>query len=222
MVLTLERTSKLANLSHTLLTIVGSGAVICSVIGLTIPTMHRDKDNIWHVMKNWGAIGLIASSGLTMVWASKQLEWLNPEINAIEKAQIAQGKHSIASWLFQANKLNSDIAQSLISENSPVQQRQQAEILEAAFQEGLQRGYDEAMQSLPETETAISRNGETGKMQEISNLSPELIEMVQIEILDGKSESKIIMETLGMRGRNYKQGREIVRQIKRLMESDHE
>lgn len=229
MVLSLERTSKLAHLSHTLLTIVGSGAVVCSIIGLTIPTMHRDKDNIWHVMKNWGAIGLIASSGLTMVWTSKQLEWLNPEINAIEKAQAAQGKHSIASWLFQANKLNSDIAQSLITDNSPVQQRQQAEMLEQAYQAGLQEGYQEGLEVSDNGNSQVSGNSETAITQAnsdnynyISQLSPELIELIQTELIDGKSETTIIKDTMGMRGKNYKKGRQILDEIKRLMRSEDE
>ncbi len=220
MVLTQERSSKIVRLANSCLHVIGVSSIAITIVGLSIPTFYRDKSNFWDVMKNWGAIGLIGGSGYSLFWCSKQLEQIQPELNAIEKAELMQGKHSIASWLYHANQLQSDIAKSVTAENSPIQQNHQAEMLEAAYRQGLQEGYEEAVNSLPSVENAISRDGETGKVMEISNLSPELIEMVQVEILDGKSESKIVMETLGMRGRNYKRGKEIVRQIKRLMNED--
>lgn len=222
MVLTLERTSRMANLCHALLTIVGSGAITLSIIGVSVPMLHRDKADIWHIMKNWGAIGLIGGSGLTLVWVSRQLEILSPEIRAIEKAQGMQAKHNIASWLYQANKLSSDIAQSVVVESSPLQQQQQQQQLEAAYQAGLQEGYEEGVNVVSNGNPPVTAEPEPSNLAEISNLSPEVIEMVKTEILDGKSESKIIKETLGMVGRNYAKGKAIVNQIKRFIQPEQD
>ena len=229
MVLTLERTSRIVRLANFTLNVIGFGAITTAVIGLSVPTLHRDKTDYWHIIKNWGAIGLIGCSGVCMVWVSKELERLKPEIDAIDKAETMQGKHSIASWLFQANKLSSDIAQSVITDNSPVQQRQLAEQLEQAYQAGLQEGYQEGLEVTGNGNQAVSGNSETAitpvnsdNYNYISQLSPELIELIQTELIDGKSETTIIKDTMGMRGKNYKKGRQILDEIKRLMETGNE
>lgn len=209
MVLSLERTSKLVNLCDFLLKVVGVGSLTVAVIGLTIPTQHRDKSDIWDVTKNWTAIGLVAGSGSALIWTSQKLEKLKPEMIAIEKAQSAQSKHAVASWLYQANKLHTDIAQSVVIEQSPLQQNQRAYELEAAYQEGLQEGYEHAATTYANSKSTISL--------EEKAVSPELVEMVEIELNDGKSDSYIIQNVLGMKGRYYQKGKEMLREIKQII-----
>ncbi len=216
MVLTLERTSRLINLSHSLLIRMGCLSILTATIGLSIPTFHRDKSDIWDVVKNWLAIGRIGSCGVNLVWISKELEDLKPEKIAIQKAQTAQSKHAVASWLFQANKLHTDVAQATVMELSPLQQQQKIYELEASYQEGLQEGAN--------LNYSISTNGKLpftaeteNRKSSVNSVSPELIELVETELLDGKAESKIIQETLGMRGRDYSEGKRILNGIKQQM-----
>ena len=222
MVLTLERTSRLVHLSHSLLIRMGLLSILTATIGLSIPTFHRDKTDIWDVAKNWLAIGLIGSCGANLVWISQELEDLKPEKIAIQKAQAAQSKHAVASWLFQANKLHTDVAQATVMELSPIQQQQ----LEQAYQAGLQEGYHEALEVSGNGNSLVSGNSETALTvsnsvnSSASQLSPELIELVQTELLDGKAETSIIKDTLGMRGKNYKKGRQILDEIKRTLDED--
>ena len=219
MVLTLERTSRLVNLSHSLLIRMGLLSILTATVGLSIPTFHRDKTDIWDVEKNWLAIALIGSCGANLVWISQELEDLKPEKIAIQKAQAAQSKHAVASGLFQANKLHTDVAQATVMELSPIQQQQKIYELEAAYQEGLQEGANLSANISANSKQPFTTETENRKSP-VNTVSPELIELVETELLDGKSESKIIQETLGMRGRDYSEGKRILSEIKQQMNLD--
>lgn len=178
------------------------GAVVTSAsLLIATPFFTRDLSNQWHRFFRWSALGIGLVGGVTGVGCSVALEKLRPQVLALEKQELAQTKHCIASTLWMAQQVNSLIAQSVVSS-------QKAELTGT---------YPAELTDLPEAEVSDLRTSvSSGSSVNRESLPIQGWELdgVGDALEDGRSDTWIIEKVLRMGGRHYEQGKERLEKIK--------
>ena len=183
------------------------GAVVTSAsLLIATPFFARDLSNQWHRFFRWSALGFGLVGGATGISCSVALEKLRPQIVALEKQELAQTKHSIASTLWIAQQVNTLIAQSVVS----------------ARKAELTGTYPAELTDLPEAEVSNFPTS-VSSVSSVSPIQEWEIDNVTDALEDGRSDTWIIERILRMGGRHYERGKERLEKIKSsLAQNDEE
>ncbi|MGL5080202.1 MAG: hypothetical protein ACRC8A_01820, partial [Microcoleaceae cyanobacterium] len=168
-----------------LLNLICIGAMISAPI-LTIYTPFLTRNVANRFLTLFYGLG----SGITLTSSSLKLAKLQTRIKAIESYEIASFKHQIASDLYLTQATNEAIAETLLGERKEsLQPVLTVEAVRKADYPDLLTGSANAVSSLG--------NGVSG------NVSGNGNEAVINALATGKTDSWIIQNVLGMKGRNY-------------------
>ena len=160
---------------------------------------------MWDINKRWlGVVGLFAAGG-SLLYFSNQLETVIPEFEAIKKAQNADKKHQVASWLHYAFEQNQRTAASSIGSSTP----KPVELLEPSETGEFDGSFDG-----PKISTQLASNERT----ELERTIEPFIEPVLKALEEGVSESKIIKDVMGFKSEKYIEGRQILDSIKSYLQ----
>lgn len=175
------------------------------LLGLGSPFFNTNKQNLWDINKRWlGVVGLFAAGG-SLLYFSNQLETVIPEFEAIKKAQNADKKHQVASWLHYAFEQNQRTAASSIGSSTP----KPVELLEPSETGEFDGSFDG-----PKISTQLASNERT----ELERTIEPFIEPVLKALEEGVSESKIIKDVMGFKSEKYIEGRQILDSIKSYLQ----
>ncbi|WP_254174561.1 hypothetical protein [Planktothrix pseudagardhii] len=185
------------------------------------PFLTRDVNaNNWHKFFRFSSITYAIVASGTSLYLTTQLGKLKPKIDAINKREQAEFKHSLASDLFLAQSTNTAIAQYLIADRATSLTSDTGNNPEVTLSEDT-TAYGEEISDTshnPEiTTTTLPVNGsksETG----LSVEAAEMFEIVIDALEDGYSDTKIIQELMGYKGRSYSKGKNVLNEIKRFID----
>lgn len=182
-------------------------ALTSGLVGLSgwfiTPFLTKDiQSDKWHQVFRWTSIiGGLSCGGISLS-SSLVLSSLEPRINALNKYELAQFKHSVASQLFLAQQTNSAIASSLFAEQKSSLCNQSMEL------------WNSNDDKLPGD--SLPGWGSRGTLQR-SITETELHgqnDAVLIALKDGVPDSEIVKNVMGYGGRRYQEGKEILEAIK--------
>ncbi|MFM6423818.1 hypothetical protein [Planktothrix sp.] len=162
----------------------------------------------------------MTASATTLILSS-ELTKLKPKIDALNKREQAEFKHSLASDLWLAQGRNTAIAQLLLSDATPSTPSEDVRNPEGTLEGEYSDDIDTPSRPSKTPEGTLSRvrGGEgTRKEGELSKEAESFFEDVLDALEDGLSDYKIVESVLGYKGRNYKEGKAILEEIKRFLE----
>ncbi|HEY9866005.1 MAG TPA: hypothetical protein V6D21_17675 [Candidatus Obscuribacterales bacterium] len=181
------------------------------------PFLTRDTNNNWHRIFRFGSIIYAISASSTSLYLSNQLGKLKPKIDALNKREQAEFKHSLASDLYLAQSTNTAIAQFLLAERGSSLSSPNSELLNDSVHEDYSDN-DAPVQNRSER-GELNRSGvQNGSEPELSELAQEYFEPVLEALEDGLSDSAIIKDVMGFKNYKYKVGKAILAEIKDLLE----
>jgi len=185
------------------------------------PFLTRDVTaNNWHKFFRFSSITYAITASGTSLYLTTQLGKLKPKIDAISKREQAEFKHSLASDLYLAQSTNTAIAQYLLTDRTTSLTSDTGSDPEVTPEGDTTAFYRETSDTsdTPENPTStLPVNGnkpETGLSVEAS----EMFEIVVDALEDGYSDTKIIQELMGYKGRSYTKGKMILNEIKRFID----
>lgn len=188
------------------------------------PFLTRDvKVNGWHKFFRFGSITYAITASGTSLYLSTQLGKLKPKIDAISKREQAEFKHSLASDLYLAQSTNTAIAQYLLADRTTSLISDTGSTPEVTL-EGDTTNYDTEISGAshtPETPTTTLPVSGSKPETELSTEAQEMFEIVVDALEDGYSDTKIIQELMGYKGRSYTKGKMILNEIKRFIDLDN-
>lgn len=192
---------------------------ICSAVPFWFftPFLSRDIDNNnWHKFFRGFSIayGLTASGAVLII--SNELTRLKPKIDALNKRETAEFKHGLASDLFLAQGRNTAIAQLLLSDFTSGG----GSGAEVAYQDDTTAYEVETSGTSGKAEVGTSITSVSGSRAEmgLSAKAENFFDLVNDALRDGYSDTKIIEDLLGFKGRSYKQGKAILAEIKQFLD----
>lgn len=181
------------------------------------PFLTRDTANNWYRVFRFTSILYAISASSTSLYLSNQLGKLKPKIDAINKREQAEFKHSLASDLYLAQSTNTAIAQFLVAERSSSLSSPNSELLN-----------DSVHEDYSDNAPLVQNRSERGELNrssvqnrsepELSELAQEYFEPVLEALEDGLSDSQIIKEVMGFKNYRYKEGKAILSEIKDVLE----
>ncbi|VXD15981.1 conserved hypothetical protein [Planktothrix serta PCC 8927] len=178
------------------------------------PFLTRDTANNWHRVFRFASIIYAISASSTSLYLSNQLGKLKPKIDALNKREQAEFKHSLASDLYLAQSTNTAIAQFLVAERSSSLSSPNSELLN-----------DSVHEDYSDNEPLVQNRSERGELNrssvqkpELSKLAQEYFEPVLEALEDGLSDSQIIKDVMGFKNYRYKEGKAILSEIKDELE----
>ncbi|HEY9864743.1 MAG TPA: hypothetical protein V6D21_11260 [Candidatus Obscuribacterales bacterium] len=154
------------------------------------------------------------------MYLTTQLAKTKPKIDAINKREQAEFKHSLASDLFLAQGTNTAIAQYLLTDRTTSLTSQGVSDSEVTL-DGDTTDFEEGTSITSQTpEVGTSTLPVSGSKPEVglSTEAEEMFELVVDALEDGYSDTKIVEELMGYKGRNYKKGKKVLSEIKRFLE----
>ncbi|MDB9518232.1 hypothetical protein PN466_14885 [Roseofilum reptotaenium CS-1145] len=160
--------------------------------------------NSYHQFFRWSSVVVGLVSGGACLSSSIILSGLEPKIKALEKYDVAQFKHSVASELFLAQQTNSAIALAVSTERKS------------------SLGLTDPNASIDEDYEGVPLERSLPPNSEGSNETNGLTEQVRIALNDGLPDSEIIKNVMGYKGAKYAEGRAKLEQIKSSLESPEE
>lgn len=186
------------------------------------PFLTRDIDSngVHKFFRGFSIFYGLTASGVTLILSS-ELTKLKPKIDALNKREQAEFKHSLASDLWLAQGRNTAIAQLLLSDAVPSAPSEDVRNPEGTLEEEYSDLKDTPSRPSKTSEGTLSRvrEGEgTRKEGELSKEAESFFEDVVDALEDGLSDYKIVESVLGYKGRNYKEGKAILEEIKRFLE----
>jgi hypothetical protein len=168
------------------------------------------------------AYGLTASA--TTLILSSELTKLKPKIEALNKREQAEFKHSLASDLFLAQGTNTAIAQFLLSERSSSMSSESSQsvtdlepIPEGEGNENEQEVTDQVTGSELSSYKVTGTRNQSYEPQ-LSKEAEQYIDDVVDALEDGLNDTEIVKKVLAMTGRNYQKGKQLLSEIKRFLE----
>ncbi len=210
---------KLWNIYHTVNLI-----AICSAVPLWFftPFLSRDIDNNnWHkFFRGFSIVYGLTASGTVLV-ISNELTRLKPKIDALNKRETAEFKHSLASDLWLAQGRNTAIAQLLLSGSAPSPPSDDVRNAEGTPEDDYSDSEPSPSRPSPTPEGTLSRVREGEGKRKEGGLSPEaesFFDDVLDALEDGLSDYKIIETVMGYKGRHYQEGKAILDEIKQFLE----
>lgn len=181
------------------------------------PFLTRDTANNWYRVFRFTSILYAISASSTSLYLSNQLGKLKPKIDAINKREQAEFKHSLASDLYLAQSTNTAIAQFLVAERSSSLSSPNSELLN-----------DSVHANYSDNEPLVQNRSERGELNrssvqnssgsELSELAQEYFEPVLEALEDGLSDSVIIKDVMGFKNYRYAKGKAILSEIKDVLE----
>jgi len=185
------------------------------------PFLTRDvKVNGWHKFFRFSSITYAIVASGTSLYLTTKLGEIKPKIDAISKREQAEFKHSLASDLYLAQSTNTAIAQYLLADRTTSLVSDPGNILEVT-PEGDTTDYDtEISDTSHSPKVPISDLPVSGSKPEtgLSTEAQEMFEIVVDALEDGYSDTKIIQELMGYKGRSYTKGKMILNEIKRFID----
>ncbi|MBP0043375.1 MAG: hypothetical protein J7545_15615 [Roseofilum sp. SBFL] len=178
-------------------------AVTTSVIGVitwfSTPFFTRNvQENRYHQFFRWGSVAIGLTSGGSCLGSSLLLAELEPKVKALQKYELAQFKHSVASELHLAQQTNVAVAQAIVMERQDSLGLNQAEESYESY-----NGYD--------NENFEGYNGSN----ETNGVTEQEHEQVAIALADGVADSEIIKTVLKCGGAKYQEGKAKLECIKK-------
>jgi len=185
------------------------------------PFLTRDVTaNNWHKFFRFSSITYAITASGTSLYLTTQLGKLKPKIDAISKREQAEFKHSLASDLYLAQSTNTAIAQYLLADRTTSltsDTGSDPEVTPAGDTTAFYRETSDTSDTPENPTSTLPVNGnkpETGLSVEAS----EMFEIVVDALEDGYSDTKIIQELMGYKGRSYTKGKMILNEIKRFID----
>ncbi|MFM6194914.1 MAG: hypothetical protein ACKPEN_09930 [Planktothrix sp.] len=182
-------------------------------IWFVTPFLTRNPEsNGWHKFFRFSSIGYAIVVGSSSLYFSNKLGKMKPKIDAMNKREMAEFKHTIASDLFLAQGTNSAIAQFVLTE------RQASLTPVTEFPES-----SDVELSDPSVHRQFPKSSESSKSSELQELSKEterernlelFMEPVLEALENGLKDSDIIKDVMGFKGRRYAEGKIILNDIK--------
>lgn len=185
------------------------------------PFLTRDVNaNNWHKFFRFSSITYAILASSSSLYLTTQLGKLKPKIDAINKREQAEFKHSLASDLYLAQSTNTAIAQYLIADRSSSLSSEQAvesELLNDSVHQGSSENVD-SVQNSSELLNKSVQAVQNGSDNELSPLAIEHFEDVLDALEDGLSDSHIIKNVMGFKNYRYKEGKNVLNEIKRFID----
>ena len=200
---------------------------VCTAVPLWFftPFLTRDIDsNRPHKFFRCFSIvyGLTASASTLIL--SSELTKLKPKIDALNKREQAEFKHSLASDLFLAQSTNTAIAKFLIAERSGYISSESSESVtnvepmpEAEGNENESKVTDQVTGS-ELLGYKVTGTGNQGYSVELSKDAEQYIDDVAEALEDGLNDTEIVKKVMALTGRNYQKGKQLLSEIKRFLE----
>jgi hypothetical protein len=185
------------------------------------PFLTRNPEsNSWHKLFRFTSIGYAIVVGSSSLYFSNKLGKIKPKIDAMNKREIAEFKHTIASDLFLARGTNSAIAQFILTERqsslTPVTEFPESSDVELS-DPSVHRQFPESSES-----SKSSGNSELSKETERERNLELFMEPVLEAMENGLKESDIIKDVMGFKGRRYADGKVILNDIKSYLELEED
>ena len=187
----------------------------------TTPFLTRNPEsNGWHKFFRLSSVGYAILASGTSLYLSNQLGKLKPKIDALNKREAAEFKHTIATDIYLAQGTNSAIAQFLLAER----QSSLAEPISELLNSNVHGQFNESELSvqnsseLGELSSSTVQNSSVNRSgNDLSDLAQEHFDAVIDALEDGYSDSKIIKDILGFKNYKYQQGKAILQEIKTFL-----
>lgn len=185
------------------------------------PFLTRNPEsNGWHKFFRFTSIGYAIVVGSSSLYFSNKLGKMKPKIDAMDKREIAEFKHTIASDLFLAQGTNSAIAQFVLTERQ-ASLTPATEFLESSDVElsdpSVHRQFPKSSES-----SESSGNAELSKGTERERNLELFMEPVLEALENGLKDSDIIKDVMGFKGRRYAEGKAILSDIKKYLELEED
>jgi hypothetical protein len=185
------------------------------------PFLTRNPElNSWHRFFRFSSISYAIVVGSSSLYCSNKLGKIKPKIDAMNKREIAEFKHTIASDLFLAQGTNSAIAQFILTERSTSLTSQDGSYPEVTLEGDTTVLGSKTSVSGSSTEVTTSITSVSGSQAEVtlSQEAQDFFEAVIDGLEDGYTDTQIIEQLMGFKGRSYKKGKTILAEIKKALE----
>jgi hypothetical protein len=181
------------------------------------PFLTRNPEsNSWHRFFRFSSISYAIVVGSSSLYFSNKLGKIKPKIDAMNKREIAEFKHTIASDLFLAQGTNTAIAQFVLTERqsslTPITEFPESSEVELS-DSSVHRQFPESSKS-----SKSSRNAELSRGTERERNLELFVEPVLEALENGLKDSDIIKDVMGFKGRRYAEGKEILNDIKSYLD----
>ena len=182
-------------------------------IWFVTPFLTRNPEtNGWHKFFRFTSIGYAIVVGSSSLYFSNKLGKMKPKIDAMNKREMAEFKHTIASDLFLAQGTNSAIAQFVLTERqaslTPVGEFPESSDVELS-DPSVHRQFPKSSES-----SESYGNAELSKETERERNLELFMEPVLEALENGLKDSDIIKDVMGFKGRRYAEGKIILNDIK--------
>lgn len=188
-------------------------------IWFVTPFLTRNPElNGWHKFFRFTSIGYAIVVGSSSLYFSNKLGKMKPKIDAMNKREMAEFKHTIASDLFLAQGTNSAIAQFVLTERqaslTPVTEFPESSEMELS-DPSVHRQFPKSSES-----SESYGNAELSKETERERNLELFMEPVLEALENGLKDSDIIKDVMGFKGRRYAEGKAVLSDIKKYLELD--
>jgi len=188
-------------------------------IWFVTPFLTRNPEsNGWHKFFRFTSIGYAIVVGSSSLYFSNKLGKMKPKIDAMNKREMAEFKHTIASDLFLAQGTNSAIAQFVLTERqaslTPVTEFPESSDMELS-DPSVHRQFPKSSES-----SESYGNAELSKETERERNLELFMEPVLEALENGLKDSDIIKDVMGFKGRRYAEGKAVLSDIKKYLELD--
>lgn len=158
------------------------------------------KQNNWHLGFRWTSLGLGFCASIVGLKCSDKLQHLKPKIDSLNEQEKREFTFDASSHLKLAQLRNLGIVQMMMGEVNQAKLQADAVLNPELLEPSDDSGYS-------------SRNSEV--TDGTGSVTDDEIDEVLDAIKDGVSESKIIKDMMGFKGRQYSQGKQILEQLKK-------
>ena len=158
------------------------------------------KQNHWHQTFRWSSLTLGFCASVIGLKCADRLQHLKPKIDSLNEQEKREFTFDASSHLKLAQLRNLGIVQMMMGEVNQAKLQAEAVLNPELLEPADDSGY-------------TARNSEvTGGTDSVTD---DEVDEVLDAIKDGVSESKIIKEMMGFKGRQYSQGKKILEQLKK-------
>jgi len=183
-------------------------------------TRNIDSNGFHKFFRGFSIVYGLSASGVTLILSS-ELTKLKPKIDALNKREQAEFKHSLAADLFLAQGTNTAIAQFILAERSSSMSSQSVTNVEPIPEGEGNENEDEVTDRVTGSELSSSKVTGTrnqGYELELSSEAEQYIDDVVEALEDGSTDTEIVKKVMSMTGRNYQKGKQLLSEIKRFLE----
>jgi len=188
-------------------------------IWFVTPFLTRNPElNGWHKFFRFTSIGYAIVVGSSSLYFSNKLGKMKPKIDAMNKREMAEFKHTIASDLFLAQGTNSAIAQFVLTER----QASLTPVIEFPESSEMELSDPSVHRQFPKSSESSESygNAELSKETERERNLELFMEPILEALENGLKDSDIIKDVVGFKGRRYAEGKAVLSDIKKYLELD--